>query len=108
MLVVAAMWLTGVTPALAATAMPTSLMKSGGWSRFSMFGQRATTVPSVDLALAAQALRPRVEPTAQSPSVVCGMKVVPVNPRFDASIRRQAPTRPTPSIKTMTPSCKAR
>ena len=42
-------------------------------------------------------------PMVQAPSVVCGMTLVPVDPKFDAAIRRPAPDKPAPRIGTITP-----
>lgn len=47
-----------------------------------------------------------VQPPTGQPRIACGTRVVPVNPAFDARIRRPAPTRPTPSARIVpTPPC---
>ena len=41
-----------------------------------------------------------------APRVACGMTLVPVDPAFDARIRRKAPDKPKPSSKSVpTPKC---
>jgi hypothetical protein len=48
---------------------------------------------------------PAPAPTGR-PSVSCGTTVVPVNPAFDAPIRRVAPVAPKPSSRTIpAPAC---
>ena len=44
--------------------------------------------------------------TPGQPRIACGTKVVPVDPAYDARIRKQAPTRPKPSARIVpTPPC---
>ena len=41
--------------------------------------------------------------TQQPPTVVCGMTLVPADPKFDSAIRRPAPDKPAPRIGMITP-----
>jgi len=42
-----------------------------------------------------------------APRVACGMSMVPVNPRFDAVMRKPAPQKPKASVRIVaTPPCK--
>jgi hypothetical protein len=46
------------------------------------------------------------QPPTGQPRIACGTRVVPVNPAFDARMRRQAPARPKPSARIVpTPPC---
>jgi hypothetical protein len=44
-------------------------------------------------------------PRTKATTVVCGLRMVPADPAFDAAMRRQPPaTGPTPTIRTVVPS----
>jgi hypothetical protein len=45
--------------------------------------------------------QPKVTPSLQTPRVACGMTLVPVNPAFDAKMRKDAPVKPKPSSRTL-------
>ena len=45
-------------------------------------------------------------PTAPpTPRVACGMTLIPVDPAFDARIRKEAPTRPKPASRSTPVTC---
>jgi hypothetical protein len=50
-------------------------------------------------------LMPQLAPgtTQLRPHVACGTTVVPVDPRFDAAIRKPAPDKPRASVRAVTP-----
>ena len=54
-------------------------------------------------------LQPPAAPAAGTPGksgvpyVACGMTLVPVDPKFDPAIRKQAPLEPAPAVKAMKP-----
>ncbi len=69
--------------------------------------QTATPQTAPDLRLFAPNLAPPAgSPIAGQPRIVCGMTLVPVNPTFDAAIRKTLPASGsvTPSARTVHPS----
>lgn len=49
------------------------------------------------------ALLGRLQSALPRPKTKCGMTLVPVDPRFDAGLRRAPPDRPKPSSRSVTP-----
>src|SRR5690349_19990240 len=67
---------------------------------------RAPRVPSPRLPQAPQSSRSAQPVMPGQPRIACGTKIEPVDPAYDARIRKQAPTRPKPSARIVpTPPC---